>query len=46
MCLADNRTMDILKTFTIDCIIRKEFNVTFNNSDLFTMTNLETIIDK
>ncbi len=26
--------------------LENEFNITFNNSDLFTMTNLETIIDK
>ena len=50
--ISDNVSPQIIEQWTslrhlqLIVSLENEFNVTFNNSDLFTMTNLETIIDK
>ena len=50
--LSDNVSPQIVEQWTslrhlqLIVSLENEFNVTFNNSDLFTMTNLESIIDK
>lgn len=50
--ISDNVSPQIIEQWTslrhlqLIVSLENEFNVTFNNSDLFTMTNLESIIDK
>jgi acyl carrier protein len=50
--ISDNVSPQIIEQWTslrhlqLIVSLENEFNITFNNSDLFTMTNLETIIDK
>ena len=50
--ISDNVSPQIVEQWTslrhlqLIVSLENEFNITFNNSDLFTMTNLETIIDK
>ena len=50
--ISDNVSPQIVEQWTslrhlqLIVSLENEFNITFNNSDLFSMTNLETIIDK